>query len=290
MVSRMMKEKLTSDDIALSHEMIKLFLLLTLRLSLIRNHNDQKTPRPFTGGNFLGLLNLKKQMEDHGSLRNIWDGDCEKMIQDPKPYLHNRQNKVSYYKARFESLLYDNKINEFMSMLNPYLFKMNANGTNKNIEKSRTNPMFVNYKCLGSVEERISNGDIIFGFIMEENMYIAVEDRKISTNYKFYNINWDARSVKYHMGVYYSALSIDISKHLSIDNQNLEVLERFAAMVPPSPKDDQDYCLGSKMDESGNKKYMYSIVTNQWREIKSNNSFSAPFVDVKLIDELTSEW
>ena len=60
--ARMMKPNLLDHDITLTLETIKLFLSIVLKLSLFQNEDVNKTPRPFDGGIFLGLMNLPNQM------------------------------------------------------------------------------------------------------------------------------------------------------------------------------------------------------------------------------------
>jgi len=76
-----------------------------LMFNLFNDPNSKTLPTIYSRGNGLGLMNLIAQMMIHGSCRNIWDGDSEKLIQFVKGYLENRRRAVGHYALHLQNLL-----------------------------------------------------------------------------------------------------------------------------------------------------------------------------------------
>ena len=55
-----------------------------------------KTPFFTTGKIYLSLCNFRRMIDCHGSLRGIWEGDCEEYIQNVKREMTTMRHSVSF--------------------------------------------------------------------------------------------------------------------------------------------------------------------------------------------------
>ena len=123
MVSRLMQKTIRENEIHAIKEHTKLLLQLMLMFNLFNDPNSKTLPTICSRGNGLGLMNLIAQMMIHGSCRNIWDGDSEKLIQFVKGYLENRRRAVCYHALCLQNLLQDSALDTLISDLQGFYKK-----------------------------------------------------------------------------------------------------------------------------------------------------------------------
>ena len=83
MVSNIMKRKYNKGDSTLVEELVKLFINNLTSMEEILGYTEDKFSYMVTGNVFC-LLNISKQMDDFGPLRNFCDAINEKAVQSVK--------------------------------------------------------------------------------------------------------------------------------------------------------------------------------------------------------------
>ena len=102
------------------HGDTNLLLQQMLMFNLFNDPNSKTLPTICSHGNALGLMNLIAQMMNHGSCRNIWDGDSEKLIQSVKGCLENRRRAVGHCASCLQKLFQDCALDTLISDLSGF--------------------------------------------------------------------------------------------------------------------------------------------------------------------------
>ena len=93
-------------------DFIKLFLSSVDHFETITYVTQNNRKRIwYTRANFLSLLNLPKQIETFGKIRNYWEGSRERFIQLVKPYMKNNRETISFLQLQMKHVYTSTAIN-----------------------------------------------------------------------------------------------------------------------------------------------------------------------------------
>ena len=100
MISHIMCDEATNvDDV---DNLIKLFLSCLDKFEIA--FSEFETRKWLQRGNFTSLLNIKEQIDQFGSLRLHWEGNCERCVQSVKPMLKSIRHTTAFLKTPLNKL------------------------------------------------------------------------------------------------------------------------------------------------------------------------------------------
>ena len=170
-----MQKTIGENEIHAIKKHTKLLLLLMLMFNLFNDPNSKTLPTICSHGNALGSMNLIAQMMIHGSCRNIWDGDSEKLIQFVKGYLENRRRAVGCYASRLQNLLQDSALDTLISDLHGFYKKecqcQDKMGPQSSWAGSRPHL----HKSCQHVKDSIERGEGLSGIVADKRFFFLVE-------------------------------------------------------------------------------------------------------------------
>ena len=285
MVSRMMQLNIEENDVFVLREHIKLFLSLLLMLSSVTIPESKAAIRPFTGGNTLGLLNIIPQMMEHGSCRNMWDGDSEKLIQQIKAYLGNRRRTVGYYAARLEKQLRDITLESIMTDLR-HIFKYELECDDEiKTQKSTAGSITHTYTSSDIASLNLKKGDGVSGIIVEGDCVVLIkcEGTDDMVECQLLKFNDDKGIVV--MSSYFCPISIDTNNTHPrlLPIKNVREYENFVCVAPPQPERGENF---GKFQINEETIHRYSMITDEWRERRSDGTINKGFPDHYLLERI----
>lgn len=287
----------SEESMQATKEHIKLFLSLVLRFSIVTSAEDSTSvPRPFVGGNFLGLLNLIKQMRVHGSCRNIWDGDSEKLIQSIKGYLSNRRRGIGCFKSRMESAPHDSSLDTMMSNLgdsykqhleceDPFAEQKSRSGTSTQIYSSLQdardsvggNELSCGNGLSGVFRQAANELEFYVAVKLQNGIELAAEDSPVGLHLLDFN---DLEGVEFN-GSHACPISINDFPMKLTGKSNLGQMDQFLCVCPTKPE---------KGNYVGGDRAVQSLVTDDWKERDKHGDVILSRVDPDLLSRTQTYW
>ncbi len=154
------------------------------------------------------MLNLKSLIERFGPLRNLWEGEREKIIKHVKAEMNTICDTETYMPCVLNSLLCTHCLNNFM--------KGNQHYQEPKMSKMRD---FKLYKSRDALHKDFSTGKTLSGVIVklpdcDENIYVCYEERN-NSQIMFERVKFDDEKGCSRFNLYYAPLSFSKKKHIS---------------------------------------------------------------------------
>ena len=158
------------DDVDLH---VKIFLSCCDRYSR-GYYGDDVVPFWVGKGNFMGLLNLGKQIEKYGSLRWYWEGTHERFIQPVKSVLVSMRKGTGYLESK---LLLIQKLNVLHWISDGWKNKVEEVGDTEGVgdmdDEGRVLRKWFRYDDEMDVSSRFKRGCVLSGFYNGGDIYVV---------------------------------------------------------------------------------------------------------------------
>ena len=226
-------------------------------------------------GNFLSLLNLPLQQQYFGTVRNFWEGERERYIQQIKPLLTNLRHSTSYLVTKLERLYQADAIDFVQQSLN------NDNDTLPSVPIHERNSDFIVYKNVTVVNQLISAGDPISGVHIlcetqrDTNTFcVAVSTTNMKIN--CHKIQFGAQKGYKRCGHFFKHIVLinDMSQHKLTFDTKTEITKKALHFILFIPNIEE----GKQSD--------YTVVSNEWTYLKEDMNLGFCTIQNNLFNEI----
>ena len=259
-IARLMMKPNSRENTNSAERHIKLFLsaLNSLDAAIIdkkqrkEGAKEQEKMKIQTVSNFVGLLNIPRQMREFGNLRDYWEGSFrgERILQELKPLV----TQGTYHPWFAKSVLSKYYKSKTMSHL---LSRNDDDEGGDRDQNGSSYTMYYRYESEEAVKELLLKGMPLSGVILNNDTILVASGR--NRVLRFLEINANDNTGMFIDRTYYSSLSA--GKTVTDDEEVQQVQQQtaeFVLMLPfLNPNDDDN--------ETDDIKYYY-IVDTQWRE------------------------
>ena len=270
-ISRLMAKPNSKDNSNSAERHIKLFLSAVNDLDEIimdkKNRKEgakqQENRKIQTVSNFVGMLNLPKQMREYGNLRDYWEGSYrgERILQQLKP-LVSQGTYHPWFASSVLKRFYERKT---MSLL---MADNNNQETEDTDEKGNNYTMYYRYERQNTVEQLLHDGMPLSGVILNDGKIMVAFGRnrllkflEIVPNDNI-GINLDR--------TFYSPLSLGNVVAEDKDVESLkDQIEDFVLMLPHlDPSAATTTTAATEIDDENDARdeHYYLIVDTKWKE------------------------
>lgn len=237
----------------------------------------QETLKPIwkSRGNFLSLLNLPLQQQYFGTVRNFWEGERERYIQQIKPLLTNLRHSASFLVTKLERLYQAEAIDYVQTSLfdDEDVFSLDT--------VYERNNDFIVYKDLSIVNELITNGEPFSGIHMSINnddnaRAYCVAIQAANKTIKCHAVQFAAQEGYKRCGHYYRHIEVFDNGHneLFIFDNRSDLAHNASHFILFVSNLEQD----NRSD--------YTIISNEWLYLKNDMNLGFNSIQNNLFNKL----